>query len=73
MSAELKFYTDVANSAGEQAPKFVRARVRQLEELIDSLYGACGELEAADLATAKMPMELERGKAVYDKVCPSMT
>ncbi|MCH4207683.1 MAG: glutamine synthetase type III, partial [Solobacterium sp.] len=72
MSAELKFYAEVAAAAGDKAPKFVTSRISQISELIDQLYGACGELEKIDGTVSKMPADMARGKAVYDKVCPAM-
>ena len=72
MSAELKFYSETAVAAGDKTPKFVIARINQLSEMIDALYGACGELEKTDGKVAEMPEGMERGTAVYEKVCPAM-
>ncbi|NCB32663.1 MAG: glutamine synthetase type III, partial [Erysipelotrichia bacterium] len=40
MSAELKFYSETAVAAGDKTPKFIVARINQLSEMIDALYGA---------------------------------
>ncbi len=64
MSAELKFYGECAGAV-TKPPKYLKARIKELQELIDGTYERCEQLEAEYLELLQISSAEDAGKRIY--------
>ena len=72
MTAELKFYSETAATAGSACPAFVTKRMNQLSELIDKSYAYVDRMTQLWKDANSCGNDYECGKKIYYSVLPAM-